>query len=309
MKILLAEDSAVDRHLITGHLKQWGFDLLIAKDGEEAWQLLQTPDAPRLVLLDWVLPRIEGIELCRRVRQAEANAYYTYIVMLTGKDGKNDLVEGMRAGADDYLVKPFNPPELKARLLAGQRILDLQQELLDARESLRMAATYDFLTRLLNRGEIVALLARELVRGEREGIPVGIILADIDHFKDVNDSLGHLAGDAVLKEVANRLKSDLRIYDGAGRYGGEEFLLILPGCNLATTMRRADEIRRLVSGEEITTVKGSRRATISMGVTSAGCMGRKNAEVLLNEADVALYRAKENGRDRVEGHSGKPERG
>jgi two-component system cell cycle response regulator len=301
MRILLAEDSAVYRQLISGHLNDWGFDLVVAKDGEEAWTCLQAPDAPRLALLDWVLPQVEGIELCRRIRQAGAGTHYTYIVLLTGKDGENDLLEGMQAGADDYLVKPFNPLELKARLLAGKRILDLHQELVNGRESLRIAATYDFLTLLLNRGEILALLDRELNRGMREITPVGIILADIDHFKNVNDSVGHLAGDIVLKEVANRLKSDLRIYDGVGRYGGEEFLMILPGCDLPTTIRRAEDIRQLVAATEITTAEGTIRATVSMGVTSAQHPKTASVESLLNEADVALYRAKENGRDRVEG--------
>jgi len=282
-------------------LKEWGFDLLVAKDGAEAWKLLQEPNAPELVVLDWMLPHIDGIELCRRIRAAGTQVGYTYTVLLTGKDGKDDLLEGMQAGADDYLVKPFEPLELRARLLAGKRILDLQRELVDTRESLRMAATYDSVTRLLNRGEIVALLDRELARGRREGRSVGIILADIDHFKSVNDSLGHLAGDAVLQEVAKRLKSDLRIYDGAGRYGGEEFLLILPGCDMGTVMRRAEKIRQLVSAEDIMTPRGTKRVTVSMGATAAEG-GNTSVEAVLNEADTALYRAKENGRNRVEGH-------
>ncbi len=301
MRILLAEDSAVYRRLISDHLNDWGFDLVVAKDGEEAWRCLQAPDAPRLVLLDWVLPQVEGIELCRRIRQAGPGTHYSYVVLLTGKDGENALLEGMQAGADDYLVKPFKPLELKARLLAGKRILDLHQELMDGRESLRIAATYDFLTLLLNRGEILALLDRELIRGMRDITPVGIILADIDHFKNVNDSLGHSAGDVVLKDVANRLKSDLRIYDGVGRYGGEEFLMILPGCDLATTLRRAETIRRAVSETKITTAEGTVRATVSMGVTTSQHPRASSVEALLNEADLALYRAKENGRDRVEG--------
>ena len=302
MKILLAEDSAVYRHLISGHLKEWDFDLVTAKDGAAAWKLLQEPDAPTLVLLDWVLPEIEGIELCPRIRKATVQGGYTYIVLLTGKDGKNDLLEGMQAGADDYLVKPFEPLELKARLFAGKRILDLHRELVEARESLRTAATYDFLTRLLNRGEIVALLNRELIRGKRESRPVGIVLADIDHFKSINDSFGHLAGDAVLTEVAKRLKSDLRTYDGAGRYGGEEFLLVLPGCDLTTIVRRANEIRQLVSAEEIQTINGAMRVTISMRAAAAECDKNTSVETLLNDIDASLYRDKEGGRDRVEGH-------
>jgi diguanylate cyclase (GGDEF)-like protein len=305
MRILLAEDSAVYRHLISGHLKEWGFELVIAKDGAEAWNLLQQPDAPTLVLLDWVLPEIDGIELCRRIRKAAVSGGYTYMIVLTGKDGKNDLVEGMEAGADDYLVKPFEPLELKARLLAGERILNLQRALVEARESLRMAATYDFLTRLLNRGEVMALLDRELIRGKRESRPVGIILADIDHFKGINDSFGHLAGDAVLIEVTKRLRSDLRAYDGAGRYGGEEFLLILPGCDLATTIRRAEKIRQMVSTEVIMIGKEAKKVTISIGATAAESDKMASAEALLREADTALYRAKANGRDRVEGRMSK----
>jgi len=301
MKILLAEDSAVYRHLITGHLKEWGFTFVIAKDGAEAWNLLQKPEAATMVLLDWVLPELDGLELCRKIRQAEVPGGYTYTILLTAKDGKNDLLEGMEAGADDYLVKPFEPLELRARLLAGERILNLQRELVDARESLRLAATYDFLTRLLNRGETMALLERELARGKRESCSVGIILADVDHFKSINDSFGHLAGDVALTEVATRLKSDLRVYDGAGRYGGEEFLLILPGCDLATTIRRAVEIGKLVSAEPITMGEASKRVTISMGASAAECDRKVNVEGLLREADTALYRAKANGRDRVEG--------
>jgi diguanylate cyclase (GGDEF)-like protein len=299
-KILLAEDSPIYRHLITSHLREWGFDLQVAGDGAAAWELLRSPEAPRLVLLDWVLPGIDGIELCRRIRQAQAHSEYTYIVLLTGKDGKNDLVVGMRAGADDYLSKPFHPPELEARLQVGERILALQRELISARESLRTAATYDFLTGLLNRGEIVACLERELVRAKRETSDVGIILTDIDHFKKVNDSFGHSVGDSVLKEVAGRLKSDLRVYDGAGRYGGEEFLLILATCDLATTVRRAEEIGRLVSATGVPSPKGIVPVTISPGVTSAGRNRTASVESLLNEADVALYRAKQNGRNRVE---------
>jgi len=305
MRILLAEDSALYRHLISGHLKDWGFDLVIAKDGAEAWSLLEQPEAPSLALLDWVLPEIDGLELCRRIRHVAVAGRYTYTVLLTGKDGKDDLLEGLQAGADDYLAKPFEPLELKARLFVGKRILDLQQELVEARESLRTAATYDFLTRLLNRGEVAAHLERELVRGKREGRPVGIIMADIDHFKSINDSFGHLAGDAVLIEVAKRLKSSLRAYDGAGRYGGEEFLLILPGCDLTTTIRRAETIRQLVSAEIIMIGEEGKKVTVSMGATVAECDRKASVEALLREADTALYRAKENGRDRVEGRISK----
>lgn len=299
-RVLLAEDSAVHRHLIAGLLADWGFEAVVAKDGLEAWKLFQEAEAPHLVLLDWILPHIDGIELCRRIRQATIHGVYTYVILLSQKDRQEDLLEGMGAGADDYLMKPFEPAELRARLLAGKRILQVQQELIEARESLRMAATYDGLTKLLNRNEILALLDRELARGDRENSSVAVILADIDHFKAINDSMGHLAGDGVLKEIARRLQGALRIYDGVGRYGGEEFLIILPGCDVQGAQTRAEELRRVISQEPIALGNHSRKVTISLGLTAVPPGRRVAIEALLSEADDALYQAKRNGRDRTE---------
>jgi len=199
----------------------------------------------------------------------------------------------MEAGADDFLSKPVDPMELRSRIMVGKRIVELQQ-------SLRFAATHDFLTNLLNRAEILAALGREFSRSGREEKPTTVILADIDHFKRVNDTLGHAAGDEVLKEVARRLKADLRPYDVVGRYGGEEFLVILPGCNLTTGARRADEIRNLVAKNPITTPFGTTSATVSMGVTATVAARDRTVSELLREADVSLYAAKKNGRNRVE---------
>jgi diguanylate cyclase (GGDEF)-like protein len=213
--------------------------------------------------------------------------------MLTAKRQKEDRMLAMEAGADDYLSKPVDPAELRSRILVGKRILELQQ-------SLRFAATHDFLTNLLNRSEILAALEREFSRGGREDKPLTVILADIDHFKRVNDTLGHAAGDEVLKEVSRRLKTDLRPYDVVGRYGGEEFLLVLPGCSLSNGKRRADEIRKVVGGTPIVTPYGTTSATISMGVTAADSDRTRDASELLHEADVSLYMAKEKGRNRVE---------
>ena len=244
MKILLVDDSKLDRHFISDCLEKSGLEFAVAENGTDAWELLQAPDAPTLALLDWVLPGIDGIEICRRIRTLGSNGTYIYTVMLTAKDRKQNLLTAMEAGADDYLAKPVDPSELKARILVGKRILDLQQ-------CLRFAATHDFMTNLLNRAEILASLGRELARSQREGKPAGVIMVDVDHFKQINDTLGHVAGDAVLREVARRLGSDLRPYDLVGRYGGEEFLLLLPGCDLRTATRRADQVRRLVAKDAI----------------------------------------------------------
>jgi len=293
VSILLVEDSAIERKAIGAYLKEWGLDFHAVDNGAEAWDLLQGPDAPSLVLLDWLLPGIDGIELCRRIRTLGANGSYTYTVMLTAKDRKQDLLTAMAAGADDYLSKPVDPSELRARILVGKRILDLQQ-------SLKFAATHDFLTKILNRAEILASLKRELSRSERDGRPAAIILVDVDLFKGINDSMGHAAGDAVLKEIAQRLQSDLRPYDMAGRYGGEEFLLILPNCNLQTAIRRADEIRYVVCRDKIVTSFASVAVTVSMGVTVSTLTPDATLEDLLQQADSALYKAKQSGRNCVQ---------
>ena len=293
MRILLVEDSAVERQQIGRYLKEWNLDFAVAKDGLEAWSCLQKPDAPNLILLDWMLPGIDGIELSRRIRTLGSNGAYSYTVMLTAKDKKQDLLTAMEAGADDYLAKPVDPSELKARILVAKRILDLHQ-------SLRFAATHDFLTKLLNRAEILASLKRELSRGAREGKPVAIIMADVDHFKEINDSLGHTVGDTVLREVAERLKGDLRPYDLVGRYGGEEFLIVLPNCNLNVATRRADEIRRFVSKDAIVTNFAKVPVTVSIGITAADGTQNFTGEELLHQADKALYSAKENGRNCVQ---------
>jgi diguanylate cyclase (GGDEF)-like protein len=293
MSILLVEDSVIDRHQISGYLQDWGLDFQAVGNGTDAWELLQKPDAPGLVLLDWMLPGLDGIQLCRKIRTLSADGTYFYTVMLTAKDRKQDLLTAMAAGADDYLAKPVAPQELRARVMVGKRILDLQQ-------SLKFAATHDFLTKLLNRAEILAGLKRELARGEREGQAVAIILADLDHFKHVNDSLGHAAGDEVLEVVARRLKSHLRPYDLVGRYGGEEFLIILPSCNLAPAMQRAEQLRVSVSSDPILTMFGSVAITLSMGVTVSNYEMDLTVQQLLQQADEAMYNAKETGRNRVQ---------
>ena len=298
MTILLAEDSALYRHLITGHLNEWGFKCVCAKDGSEAWDLLAKPDAPRLALLDWVLPGVDGVELCRRLRHRSDSEHYTYTILLTAKSHKQEMLEAMDAGADDFLAKPFDPPELKARLLVGKRIVELQHKLVSANGALYYAASHDFLTKLWNRAAIIAFLQREVARSLREGGALGVILLDVDHFKKINDELGHETGDYVLQEMAKRLSANLREYDGVGRYGGEEFLLVMPGCDLATTLRRANLIRELVSSTPIRTPLKLANVTVSMGVAVAE--PTTNSESLLRRADLALYQAKRNGRNRVE---------
>jgi two-component system, cell cycle response regulator len=292
MKILLVEDSYIERRKLGAYLTDWGLEHSGVGSGTEAIKLLEGPNPPDMALLDWVLPGLDGIDVLRRIRKLrEGN--YIYTVMLTAKSHKQDRIAAMDAGADDFLLKPVDPTDLRSRIMVGKRIIELQQ-------SLRFAATHDFLTRLLNRSEILAALEREFARGGREDKPATIILADIDHFKLVNDTLGHAAGDHVLKEVAKRLKAGLRPYDVVGRYGGEEFLLILPGCGLSDGARRADAIRNLVAKDPIITPFGTTPTTVSMGVTATTITRDCSPTEFLQEADVSLYAAKKNGRNRVE---------
>src|SRR5277367_4315826 len=244
MRILIADDSIVSRHLLDATLRKWGYEVVVACDGLEAWNHLQGEEAPKLAILDWVMPGLTGPEVCRRVREhAQDKESYTYILLLTSKGLREDLIEGMEAGADDYLTKPFDQHELKVRLRAGTRIIDLQRELVAAREALREQATKDFLTRIWNRSSVLEILQRELMRGARERRPVSVLLADIDRFKLINDTFGHFAGDAVLKEFARRMQASMRTYDAIGRYGGEEFLIILPGCDQLCTSGQAERLR------------------------------------------------------------------
>ena len=300
MQTLVVDDSAVYRKLIGYQLESWGFSVTLAESGSEAWRILQQPDAPKLVLLDWVLPDLDGIELCQRIRQAGSSGPYVYVILLTSKDGHQNMLEAMQAGADDYLAKPFDELELKARLLVGKRILDLQDELVSARESMRHAATHDSLTGLMNRGEILAMLERELERARREHKPVGVILGDVDHFKRVNDTLGHLFGDEALREIGRRLRAQLRVYDGVGRYGGEEFLMILPNCDLPNALQRAIELREVIARAPVWCSGEEKPITMSMGVAVSSIDGKNELEALLNQADAGLYAAKEKGRNRIE---------
>jgi two-component system, cell cycle response regulator len=298
MKILLAEDDDVSRHILRETLSRWGYEVVCAPDGVEAWQLLQEKDAPKLAILDWIMPGMDGIDVCRNVR-AHLKEPYVYILLLTAKGQKEDVIKGMGAGADDYVSKPFDPQELRMRLSAGRRIVELQAELVTARESLRYMATHDSLTGLVNRAEILDRLQRELDRSDREKVCIGVLLADIDHFKIVNDTLGHTAGDRVLTEVGSRMRTSLRSYDVVGRYGGEEFLIILPGCDGPSMLRQAERVRSVVADQPVTCTELPVRVSVSIGAVSRHADDGQDLNALVRAADAALYRAKGAGRNQV----------
>ena len=229
--------------MLQGLLTKWGYDVVSVEDGNAAWERLNAADAPRIALLDWMMPGQNGIDVCRKMRRHRPEPY-TYILLLTAKDATESVVEGLESGADDYLTKPFHFEELKARLRVGLRLLELEDTLVQAREAMRFKAARDTLTGVWNRGAILEMLDREINRSQREGPSLGVLIGDLDHFKAVNDTYGHLVGDAVLQEVTKRMQSNVRSYDAVGRYGGEEFLVLLPGCDAAATTGKADQPRR-----------------------------------------------------------------
>src|ERR1700686_3354475 len=241
MKILIADDDRMNRRLLEKTLEREGYEVIAVDNGRLALQQLSLPDAPRLALLDWRMPEMDGPSVCQAIRKRHDQPY-VHIVLLTSRGSKQDVGAGLEAGADDYLTKPWDPAELNARLRVGQRILQLEDRLVEARETMRFKATHDPLTSLFNRGVIVDLLARELTRTRREKGSMVVFLGDLDHFKSVNDTYGHVVGDEVLREIARRLLASVRSYDFVGRYGGEEFLIVLNNCDSVQARARAEEV-------------------------------------------------------------------
>ena len=299
MKILIADDDLISRKMLQGILTEWGYDVIVTTNGDEALRALQLDNAPMFAILDWVMPGLDGSQVCQAIRERQGDKY-VYLLLMTTKSQKSDLIRGLEAGADDYLTKPYDPLELKARIIAGRRVIDLQEQLIAAREAMRQQATCDSLTGAWNHRAIMEILERELVRSRRENRPFGVIMGDLDHFKSVNDTYGHLAGDAILREVSRRMGSAVRPYDQMGRYGGEEFLFVLPGCDQANTLKLGERIRELIAQSPVPHLDKLIQVTISLGATTYIPPEPVELYDLLHAADAALYRAKGAGRNRVE---------
>jgi diguanylate cyclase (GGDEF)-like protein len=296
--VLIAEDDPVSRHLLKATLSKWGYEVLVAEDGQQAWDVLQSGDSPNLVILDWMMPNLDGLELCRRVRDDD-QGQYIYIILLTAKGTRENLVEGMEAGADDYIVKPFDSEELKVRLRSARRILELEAKLLSTQSELRRQASHDALTGLRNRGAILEEFERELVRARREQRPIGIGLVDVDKFKTINDTHGHSAGDMALIEVCNRMSHSLRPYDIVGRYGGDEFLIVLPGCDVETAGEMGERLRESVNRGDLSIGEVSFPVSISIGVASIRPDDDVDVKDAIHRADQVMFEAKTSGRNRA----------
>jgi diguanylate cyclase (GGDEF)-like protein len=296
VKILIADDEPVSRRLLEGMLRRLGHEVVAVEDGTQASAVLLAPDGPRIAILDWMMPGIDGLDVCRRVRQRSSP--YTWILLLTSRDSRSDMLAGLDAGADDFLVKPCDALELRVRLRSGERIIALQQHLLETQAALKFEAAHDRLTGLANRGSILDQLDRDLSRSRREKGALSVILADLDHFKRINDEYGHAAGDKVLREVGSRMRTVLRVYDTVGRYGGEEFLMVLPGADLEGALEAGERVRAAIRSTPIHDQGREMWASASFGAASTSTFGF-NADALIRGADDALYKAKAQGRDRV----------
>jgi len=299
VKLLIADDSRVSRVILSGITKSWGYELIMVEDGEQAWQVMQQDDAPSLLLLDWEMPKMNGVEVCERVI-AQNPENPPYIVLLTSKTGSDAIVEGLSKGASDYLAKPFDRDELKVRLQVGKRMIELQEKLNSTLQDLTDLASKDALTGLLNRRAIMEALPKEINRIERQEQTLCVGMCDIDHFKQVNDTYGHIAGDEVLKEVTHRMTETLREYDLLGRYGGEEFLIITPVDTIENSKLVYQRICQAISEQPISFDGGSVTVTISCGVTGyRPKIDDHSISKVIARADEALYEAKDAGRNRV----------
>jgi len=296
MQVLVAEDDITSRTILAAILAKWGYDPLVVEDGSSAWEIMKKSDAPNLAVLDWDMPGMDGLEVCQRIRKA-CTSNPPYLIILTAKGEKADIVKGLDAGANDYISKPYDNDELQSRIRVGRRMVELQTELLEAKDALAHEAMHDSLTGALNRRAILDDLNKELIRAKRKKSKLGVGLCDIDYFKQVNDTHGHQVGDEVLCGFVHTMQNSLRGYNLVGRYGGEEFLVVAPDSTGSVEEGLYERLKTQIAQQRTSTKKGEIGITVSIGV--AGVDSGTTVETMLAAADAALYRAKDEGRNRV----------
>ena len=303
-RILVVDDVPDNVDILDARLSSRGYLVVTATNGQEALDRVHG-EAPHLILCDVMMPVIDGFEVSRRIK-SDTSLPFIPIILVTAKDTAEDIVEGLEAGADDYISKPYNFKELEARVRAMLRIKRLQDELDQknrelevANKRLRKLSITDGLTGLFNHRHVHELLRDEWERSLRSGEPVGVAMLDLDRFKSINDTYGHPTGDVVLYETARIISETAREIDMVGRYGGEEFIAILPNTDEEAAAHFAERVRERVEAHLYRDEDNEIRMTVSCGVASAPLEGTDSPEALLKMADEALYSAKTSGRNRV----------
>jgi len=298
MRVLIVDDDPTNRHLLSAMLLSTRHEFEEASDGKTAWEILQK-ETINLVITDWMMPDMDGVELIDNIRKANF-PHYIYIILLTARSTKVDVVTGLEAGADDYLVKPFDLDELRARVNIANRIIDLERRLRESLDRVQKMATHDSLTDLYNRRALYEIAENELSRARRENKPVSLVMMDIDHFKNVNDEHGHNIGDQALRRVAYIILEKIRSYDTAGRWGGEEFLFVLPSTDQDEAKQIAERVRQGIESANIP-LQGGKHLDLqaSFGVSTSMPEDLITFDLLVHQADEALYDAKGEGRNRV----------
>lgn len=295
-KILVAEDDLISRLMLVSAIQKWGYEPIAVDNGKDALEMLKSAYPPLLAILDWVMPEMDGIDVVRSLRKKHGNTL-TYIIMLTTKTEKEEVIEGLEAGADDYIRKPFDADELWARIRVGLRTAQLQKDLVEIQKVLEYEAIHDPLTGCLNRKGILERLNEELERSERTGETFCVAMCDLDYFKKINDTYGHQAGDDVLKGFVQIVRSQLRPYDQIGRLGGEEFLVVVPEITDSYAKSMLERINKTVQDKQIVTGAGEIKITVSIGGIIVN--EKTNIDNIIKQVDEALYTAKEKGRNQV----------
>lgn len=299
LQILVADDDSISRDRVIHQISRLGHQVTECEDGLNTWCCVHSSSPPDMIIMDWNMPGMTGVEVCRRIRQKKS-LQYTYIIMLTARSGYENIIKGMESGADDFISKPFRLEEFKVRLRAGERIIRLNRQMRRAHGCLELLASRDPLTGLWNRAYILNFLEKELARSLRNRTSLFVSIMDVDHFKRINDTLGHPSGDLVLKEMAERLQGALREQDYVGRFGGEEFLLILTETGSSSLEQVARRYVELISSKPYKVDDKNLRLSASFGWFRMDTGIEFNVKDIICKADRALYKAKSNGRNRFE---------
>jgi two-component system cell cycle response regulator len=298
MRALVADSDPDRLRQVETWLVKWGHDVTGFSNGQEAWSRLASDTEPLLVVLAWRMDALAGIDVCRKLR-LKPDLPSHYVLLLTGRKEGEDLRNGVNAGADDFLFAPLDAAEVKARVRTGARVVELERALRASQDALRVQSTRDGVTGCWNHASILDLLRKERERARRKSGSVGVVLADLDRFREVNETFGHQVGDEVLREAARRMNSSVRPYDAVGRYGGKEFLIVLPGSDGLGALAVAERIRESFSRRPVRTSAGDVSVTLSIGVAAEGDDATGDEAALLRAATAALRRAQQGGRNRV----------